>query len=62
MVEYPAGPDARTVYARNDGNRVVALPPAQYRPGEFLRVRITDASPHQLKGEPAEAMPAANQA
>ncbi|NLE64406.1 MAG: TRAM domain-containing protein [Elusimicrobia bacterium] len=43
--------DRGIVYARNDGNKIVTLALDGLRPGDFLNVRIMDATPHQLKGE-----------
>ncbi|MBN2354643.1 radical SAM protein, partial [candidate division KSB1 bacterium] len=36
---------------RTDGNKLVILPPGAYRIGDLLRVRITGATAHVLKGE-----------
>ncbi|MBF0122373.1 MAG: tRNA (N6-isopentenyl adenosine(37)-C2)-methylthiotransferase MiaB [Candidatus Omnitrophica bacterium] len=38
-------------YARNDVNKVVALPAGNFQIGDFMSVRIIRATPHQLKGE-----------
>jgi len=35
---------------RTDGNKLVLLPQGPYKGGELLKVRITDATPHALKG------------
>ncbi len=39
------------VYARNDANKIVVLPHGSFKVGDFVSVRITRATPHQLKGE-----------
>jgi tRNA-2-methylthio-N6-dimethylallyladenosine synthase len=36
---------------RTDGNKIVIFPAGEYRRGEFVQVRITDATAHVLKGE-----------
>jgi len=41
---------AEEIQGRTDGNQLVILPPASGRRGDFLRVRITDATAHVLKG------------
>jgi len=38
--------------ARTDGNIVVIIPEGPYRTGDFIPVRITEATPHVLKGRP----------
>jgi tRNA-2-methylthio-N6-dimethylallyladenosine synthase len=35
---------------RNDGNKIVILPKGNYKKGDFVQVKITDATPHVLKG------------
>ncbi|UCF63414.1 MAG: tRNA (N6-isopentenyl adenosine(37)-C2)-methylthiotransferase MiaB [bacterium] len=35
---------------RNDGNKIVIFPAGEYSKGEFVKVKITDATPHVLKG------------
>lgn len=35
---------------RTDGNKLVILPAGPYRRGDFVKVKITDATPHILKG------------
>ncbi len=37
---------------RSDGNKLVALPMGAYKLGDMVQVRITDATPHVLKGLP----------
>ena len=37
---------------RNDGNKIVILPKGNYKTGDFVKVKITDATPHVLKGVP----------
>jgi tRNA A37 methylthiotransferase MiaB len=37
--------------ARNDGNKIVVLPPAPLQVGEFIDARILRASAHSLRGE-----------
>lgn len=36
---------------RNDGNKIVIFPKGDCRKGDFVRVKITDATPHVLKGK-----------
>lgn len=36
--------------ARNDGNKIVIIPKGPYSKGQFVNVRIIDATPHVLKG------------
>jgi tRNA-2-methylthio-N6-dimethylallyladenosine synthase len=40
---------------RTDGNKLVLLPQGPYKGGEMVKVRITAATPHALKGEPSIA-------
>jgi tRNA-2-methylthio-N6-dimethylallyladenosine synthase len=35
---------------RNDGNKIVIIPKGSYRKGQVVRVKITEATPHVLKG------------
>lgn len=35
---------------RNDGNKIVIIPKGQYQKGQLVNVKITDATPHVLKG------------
>ncbi len=37
---------------RTDGNKLVLLPQGHYKGGELVKVRITDATPHALRGNP----------
>jgi tRNA-2-methylthio-N6-dimethylallyladenosine synthase len=39
------------IQGRNDGNKIVIIPGGKYRIGQFVDVRITDASANVLKGE-----------
>ena len=36
---------------RNDGNKIVILPKGNYQKGDFVRVKISDVTPHVLKGK-----------
>ncbi|GAB4335944.1 MAG: tRNA (N6-isopentenyl adenosine(37)-C2)-methylthiotransferase MiaB [Calditrichia bacterium] len=36
---------------RNDGNKLVIFPAGPYKRGDFVKVKITDATAHVLKGE-----------
>lgn len=36
---------------RNDGNKIVIIPGGDYKVGDFVNVKITDATPHVLKGQ-----------
>jgi tRNA-2-methylthio-N6-dimethylallyladenosine synthase len=40
-------------YGRNDGNKIVELCGSGFYPGDFVKARITRATPHQLKAEVA---------
>jgi tRNA-2-methylthio-N6-dimethylallyladenosine synthase len=40
-----------TYFGRNDGNTSVIFPGGPFAPGGLIKVRITDASPNNLKGE-----------
>lgn len=45
------------IYGRNDANKIVLLPPMSgmsIKVGDILNVKITRATPHQLKGEVVE--------
>jgi tRNA-2-methylthio-N6-dimethylallyladenosine synthase len=44
---------AESCPGRTDGNKLVILPQNGHRKGDFVKVRITDATPHALKGNPA---------
>jgi tRNA-2-methylthio-N6-dimethylallyladenosine synthase len=41
---------ANDYQARNDGNKIVIIPKGQYQKGQLVNVKITDATPHVLKG------------
>ena len=41
---------------RNDGNKIVIFPKGAYRRGQFVQVRITDATPSVLRGEVVERL------
>jgi tRNA-2-methylthio-N6-dimethylallyladenosine synthase len=41
---------------RNDGNKIVIFPKGAYRRGQFVQVRITDATPSVLRGEVVEVV------
>jgi len=41
---------------RNDGNKIVIFPRGEYRKGQFVNVRILDATPHVLLGEVVEIL------
>ncbi len=41
---------------RNDGNKIVIFPKGEYRKGQFVNVRILDATPHVLLGEVVEIL------
>ena len=36
---------------RNDGNKIVIMPEGSYGKGDTVRVKISDATPHVLKGQ-----------
>ena len=41
---------------RNDGNKIVIFPKGEYQKGQFVNVRILDATPHVLLGEVVEIL------
>ncbi len=41
---------------RNDGNKIVIFPKGEYQKGQFVNVRILDATPHVLLGEVVEVL------
>ena len=47
---------AEEFQGRNDGNKIVIVPRGDYRKGQFVNVRITDATPHVLRGEVVEVL------
>ena len=47
-------PSANSV-GRTDGNKLVILPPNGYKIGDLIKVNITAATPHVLKGQPSFA-------
>jgi tRNA-2-methylthio-N6-dimethylallyladenosine synthase len=48
---YPEAQNTELMPGRTDGNKLVLLPQGPYKGGEMLKVRITDATPHALKGQ-----------
>jgi len=44
----PAGKDFR---GRTDGNKLVIIPAGPYTKGQTIKIRVTGATPHALKGE-----------
>ena len=42
---------------RNDGNKIVIFPKGDYRVGQFVNVKITEATPHALLGQVVEVLP-----
>ena len=49
---YPEAKNTNQMPGRTDGNKLVILPPGPYKGGDMIKVRITDATPHVLKGLP----------
>jgi len=49
---YPDAKNKEIMPGRTDGNVLVLLPQGPYKGGDILKVRITEASPHALKGLP----------
>jgi tRNA-2-methylthio-N6-dimethylallyladenosine synthase len=41
----------RDFQGRNDGNKIVIFPRGDYRKGDFVKVKISEATPHVLKGD-----------
>ena len=48
---YPDSKNTDLMPGRTDGNTLVLLPKGAYKGGEMVKVRITDATPHALKGQ-----------
>ena len=46
-----AGKNTNQMPGRTDGNKLVLLPQGPYKGGDMVKVRITDATPHALKGD-----------
>jgi tRNA-2-methylthio-N6-dimethylallyladenosine synthase len=51
LVEAPSKRDDRQWFGRNDGNKMVIFDRTDQQAGEYIRVRITGATPNTLKGE-----------
>ena len=51
LVEGVSKRDRNELFGRTSQNKVVVFPRAAYRPGDFIRVRVTDASSATLRGE-----------
>jgi tRNA-2-methylthio-N6-dimethylallyladenosine synthase len=49
---YPEAQNTQIMPGRTDGNKLVLLPKGSYKGGEMVNARITDATPHALKGLP----------
>lgn len=48
---YPEAKDTSQMPGRTDGNKLVLLPQSSFKGGDMVKVRITDATPHALKGQ-----------
>jgi tRNA-2-methylthio-N6-dimethylallyladenosine synthase len=48
---YPETKNTNQMPGRTDGNTLVILPLGPYKGGDMIKVRITDATPHALKGQ-----------
>jgi tRNA-2-methylthio-N6-dimethylallyladenosine synthase len=46
----PGSKNTNQMPGRTDGNKLVLLPQGPYKGGDMIKVRITDATPHALKG------------
>ncbi|MDE7421871.1 MAG: tRNA (N6-isopentenyl adenosine(37)-C2)-methylthiotransferase MiaB [Muribaculaceae bacterium] len=51
LVEGVSKRSAEELFGRTSQNKVVVFPKSTYKPGDFIRVRITDASSATLRGE-----------
>jgi len=49
---YPDAKNTNQMPGRTDANKLVLLPQGPYKGGDLIRVRITGATPHALKGHP----------
>ncbi len=49
---YPEAKNTNQMPGRTDGGKLVILPLGPYKGGDLVKVRITDATPHALKGQP----------
>jgi tRNA-2-methylthio-N6-dimethylallyladenosine synthase len=49
---YPEAKNTQVIPGRTDGNTLVILPLGPYKGGDLVKVRITEATPHALKGQP----------
>ena len=47
---YPDSKNTDVMPGRTDGNKLVLLPQNSYKGGDLIKVRITAATPHALKG------------
>ncbi|MDE6632601.1 MAG: tRNA (N6-isopentenyl adenosine(37)-C2)-methylthiotransferase MiaB [Muribaculaceae bacterium] len=54
LVEGVSKRSADELFGRTSQNKVVVFPRSNYKPGDFIRVRVTDASSATLRGEPIE--------
>jgi tRNA-2-methylthio-N6-dimethylallyladenosine synthase len=57
LVDGPSRKDPSELSGRTENNRVVNFPGSMDLVGDFADVRITDALPNSLRGEPAEVRP-----
>lgn len=51
LVEGVSKRDRNELFGRTSQNKVVVFPRADYRPGDFIRVRVTEVSSATLRGE-----------
>ncbi len=51
LVEGVSKRSADELFGRTSQNKVVVFPRGTYKPGDFIRVRVTDASSATLRGE-----------
>lgn len=58
LVEGTSKRSREQLYGRTEQNKVVVFDRKGYRPGQYVRVRITEASSATLKGEPVGSDPA----
>jgi tRNA-2-methylthio-N6-dimethylallyladenosine synthase len=49
---YPEAKNTEQMPGRTDGNKLAILPLGPYKGGDMVKVRITAATPHALKGQP----------
>ena len=57
LVEAPSRRDDNDWYGRTDGNKTTVFKRTDQKAGDYINVKITDATPHTLKGEAILSLP-----